>query len=242
MGPYGAGVGAGAPAYWAGVGEGVRAGRAGPGVPGVADGPSGRSGWRSWSGRSARRRRRWPGAYGSTRRCCGCGWRWRRRSPRTGTRGGAGGAGGVRGSARACLLQGDAGGRRAAPGLPGPAVTGPLAPLWDPVPPGPQNLDFCALVSPEPQLAYASGSLPPDTQAMGPPDPLDSWSPGPSVPLCHGPPGLLGPLATRAPQTPTQEAPAPQEGSAHGAAQSHQPLRSSIRAGVLAPARAEAPQ
>ncbi|XP_029862325.1 neurofilament light polypeptide-like isoform X1 [Aquila chrysaetos chrysaetos] len=38
--------------------------------------------------------------------------------------------------------QGDAGGRRAAPGLPGPAVTGPQAPLRDPAPgpPGPRLL------------------------------------------------------------------------------------------------------
>ncbi|XP_075278235.1 uncharacterized protein LOC142361520 isoform X2 [Opisthocomus hoazin] len=33
--------------------------------------------------------------------------------------------------------QGDAGGRGAAPGLPGPAVTGPPAPLRDPALPGP---------------------------------------------------------------------------------------------------------
>lgn len=129
--------------------------------------------------------------------------------------GGAGGAGGARGSARACLLQGDAGGRRAAPGLSGPAMTGPQVPLRDPALPGPAGPRARA---PRPQTSAPRG--PQSPRSLVPRDlrprtlwtPLDSWSPGPSVPLCHGPPGLLGPPATRAPQTPALGGPSPPGG------------------------------
>uniref|UniRef100_A0A8C3PRG7 IF rod domain-containing protein n=1 Tax=Calidris pygmaea TaxID=425635 RepID=A0A8C3PRG7_9CHAR len=117
--------------------------------------------------------------------------------------GGSGGAGGARGSARACLLQGDAGGRRAASGLSGPAVTGHSALLRDLPLPGPARPRVWA---PRPRTSAPRGPLSPYSPA--PPDlcprtprprdprtvwtPPDSRSPGPSVPLCYGPPRTPG--------------------------------------------------
>lgn len=127
---------------------------------------------------------------------------------------GAGGAGGARGSARACLLQGDAGGRRAALGLPGPAVTGPPAPLRDPAPGPPTSAPRGPLSprSPAPRdlCPWMPGPWDPRTLWT----PLDSWSPGPSCPPVPWPPqpGLLGPPATRAPQTPAPGGPGPPGG------------------------------
>lgn len=118
--------------------------------------------------------------------------------------GGAGGAGGARGSARGSLLQGDAGGRGAAPGLPGPAVTGPQTP------------EFCASRSPEPPLTCTSGPPPPGSPGRGTPGPsglLEPWSscpPVPWAPRAPGPPGCPGSPAPRPgrPWPPRRAAPA----------------------------------
>lgn len=137
-----------------------------------------------------------------------------------GGRGGTGRVGRARGSARACLLQGDAGGRRAAPGLPGPAVTGPPTPLPAPTPRGsrsPRDTPVVWVVG-TPHHPATLWILEPwssrPLRAMGTPGfPGSSGCPGSPTP----PPRSPGPPRRAAPAGPTLSPASPEQQRGGGA-------------------------